>query len=470
MTDQPTSQPSAAGSARVAAPVLGWRQLVGEGRGRLTIGILLVEFVAAVQSSVVASIMPAVAHDLGGIQFYGLVFSGYFLASIAATPAAGQAADRQGPARPFTLMIGIFALGTLAAGFAPSMPVLAAARLVQGWGGGAQYTIAYGAIAKAYPEAGRARILALLSAMWIIPGLLGPGFGSVVASTVGWRWAFFALLPLMAVAMFMVVPSLATIPGTASPGPTLRLRWPLLLAGGTGLFVTGLAVSSWLAIPVAAAGLAILVPSAVRVMPPGTFRARPGLGSTVLVGLLTNFGFFTGFVFLPLLVTRVAGRSLFEGGAAVTIVNLTWSLGAWWQTRAIERWNKSSLVRWSSLLLGLGLAGTAAPVVGLPVIVSYAAWGLAGAAMGVAFNTLYLVAAETAPKGFETGAIASLQNTNRLGIALGTGLGGAAVATAHYAGAPVAAGLAGAFGLAAAVTLFSALLAGRLYAGDPPPG
>jgi len=91
---------------------------------------------------------------------------------------------------------------------------------------------------------------------------------------------------------------------------------------------------------------------------------------------------------------------------------------------------------------------------------------VAGAAMGVVFNTLYLVAAETAPLGAETGSIASLQNTNRLGIALGTGLGGASVAVAHYGGAPVAAGLAGAFALAAAGPLVSVLLAGRLYARD----
>src|SRR5207302_1225873 len=256
---------------------MGWRELLGGGRGRLTVGILLVEFVAAVQSSVVASIMPAVARDIGGIQFYGLVFSGYALASIAATPTAGQAADRQGPARPFTLMIAIFAFGTLAAGFAPSMPVLAAARAVQGWGGGAQYTIAYGAIAKAYPEAGRARILALLSAMWIIPGLPGPGFGSLLATTVGWRWAFFALLPLIAVALVMVVPGLAKLPGSDLQGARLSIRWPLLLAAGTGVLVTGLTMNSWLAVPVAAAGVALLGPAAVRVLPPGTFTARPGL-------------------------------------------------------------------------------------------------------------------------------------------------------------------------------------------------
>jgi len=450
-----------------AAPALGWRQLLGEGRGRLTIGILLVEFVAAVQSSVVASIMPAVAHDIGGIQFYGLVFSGYALASIAATPNAGQAADRQGPARPFTVMVAIFALGTLLAGFAPSMLVLAAARVIQGWGGGAQYTIAYGAIAKAYPEAGRARILALLSAMWIIPGLLGPGIGSVLASTIGWRWAFFLLLPLIGVAMVMVVPGLMRIPGSAGGGQRLAYRWPLLLAAGTGILVTGLTLNSWLAVPLAAVGLVILVPAARRVMPPGTFSARPGLGAAVLIGLLTNLGFFIGLFFLPLLLTQAAGRSLLEAGAAVTIVNLTWSVGAWWQTRAIERIDKGRLIQLSSLVLGLGLAGAASPLVGGPLLLSYLAWGAAGAAMGVAFNTLYLLAAEMAPPGGETSAIASLQNTNRLGISLGTGFGGASVALAHFSGAPIAAGLAGAFALATAGPLLSVALAGRLKVRDP---
>src|SRR5205085_11727651 len=172
-------------------------------------------------------------------------------------------------------------------------------------------------------------------------------------------------------------------------------------------------------------GAALRAPAARRVPRRGTFTARPGLGSTVLVGLLTNLGFFVGLFFLPLLLTRVAGRSLFEAGAAVTIVNLTWSLGAWWQIRAIERWDKGRLIRWSALALGLGLAGAASPLMPGPLPLAYAAWGIAGAAMGVVFNTLYLVAAETAPKGAETGAIASLQDTNRLGIGLGNGPGGA---------------------------------------------
>ena len=266
------------------------------------------------------------------------------------------------------------------------------------------------------PGAGRSRVRALLSAKWRNPGLVGPGIGSVLASTIGWRWAFFLLLPLIGVAMVMVVPGLARIPGTASSSPTLPHRWPLLLAVGTGILVTGLTMNSWLALPVAAAGAAILIPAALRVMPPGTFSARPSLGAAVLIGLLTNLGFFIGFFFLSLLLTRAVGRSLFEAGAAVTIVNVTWTVGAWWQTRAIMRIDKGRLIGWSSLLLGLGLLGSASPLVGGPLPLAYLAWGVAGAAMGVAFNTLSLVAAETAPAGVETGPLATLQTPNRLAL------------------------------------------------------
>ena len=181
-----------------AAPArMAWADLFRNGRARLTIGIVLVEILAAVQTSVVASVMPAVKDDLGGLEFYGLVFSGYVLAALAATPLAGRSADRQGPGRPFALMLAVFFVGTLLAGSATSMPMLAAARLVQGFGAGAQYTIAYGAMAKGYPESGRAKMLTLLSAMWIAPGLVGPAFGALVAGTAGWRWAFWSILPLM---------------------------------------------------------------------------------------------------------------------------------------------------------------------------------------------------------------------------------------------------------------------------------
>src|SRR5436190_1485846 len=75
-------------------------------------------------------------------------------------------------------------------GLASSMPLLALARIVQGGGAGGAYTVALAAVTRIYPASSRARVLALLAGAWIVPGLLGPSYGALMASTLGWRWAF----------------------------------------------------------------------------------------------------------------------------------------------------------------------------------------------------------------------------------------------------------------------------------------
>ena len=86
---------------------------------------------------------PPFFRDIGGIQLYGRVFSGYMLAGIVSIPASGADADRHGPARPLFLYSGYFLVGTVLAALAPSMPLLVVARLIQGYGGGATYSLAY---------------------------------------------------------------------------------------------------------------------------------------------------------------------------------------------------------------------------------------------------------------------------------------------------------------------------------------
>ena len=189
-----------------------WRELFLEGRGKLTAGILLVEFMVAIEALVVTAIMPAIKKDLGGLEFYGLVFTGFSLAALVASPIAGRAADRSGPGRPFLLFTGLFIAGTLLSGLATSMPLLTLMRVLQGFGAGGAYTVSLVAVARSYPEAGRARVLALLAGAWIVPGLLGPSYGALVASTIGWRWAFLSIVPLTLVAAALALPALRRLP------------------------------------------------------------------------------------------------------------------------------------------------------------------------------------------------------------------------------------------------------------------
>ena len=144
-----------------AAPAAAaWREVLNREHLRLTIGLVCVEFLAGIQYLVVDAVMPRVRQEIGGTAFYGAVFGGYMLAGLVSIPLSGRQADREGPLRPFLTHLAIFIGGTALCGLAPTMPLLAAARLVQGYGGGALYSLTQGrdAIYRWTPQEGVRRI------------------------------------------------------------------------------------------------------------------------------------------------------------------------------------------------------------------------------------------------------------------------------------------------------------------------
>ena len=101
---------------------------------RPELGLVLTITLVAFEALAISTVMPLVADELGGIELYGWVFSAFFLGSLIGIVVVGGAIDRAGSALPFALGLGLFAMGLLIGGLAPSMPVLVAARFVQGLG------------------------------------------------------------------------------------------------------------------------------------------------------------------------------------------------------------------------------------------------------------------------------------------------------------------------------------------------
>ncbi len=438
-----------------------WRELFQEGRARLTIGILLVEFLVAVEALVVIAIMPAARHELGGLEFYGLVFAGLSLAALVLSPIAGRAADRRGPAPPFLLFGALFIVGTLLCGLAPSMPLLALARVIQGAGAGGAYTVALAAVTRVYPESGRARVLALLAGAWIVPGLLGPSYGALVASTLGWRWAFFSIIPLAAIAMALAWPVLHALPA-AGPASYLSIRWPLELAVGVSALISGLSLLSWLSLPLVGAGVWLTWSALGHILPAGSLRARPGAPAAVTTIFLLILAFIGADYFIPLMLTGVRGRSLAEASAVITLGTVSWSVGNWWQSRAVVRTSPVTLVRLGAAIVTIAIIGIMATLAGAPLAISYVAWFAAGVGMGIAYPTAYLIIMRGADAADAGAAVSSEQVAERLALALGGGLGGVCVALALALHASLTMGLAGAFGLALLAALASMALAPRL--------
>ncbi|HYL07615.1 MAG TPA: MFS transporter, partial [Candidatus Udaeobacter sp.] len=423
-----------------------------------TAGLCLIETTAGLQTLLVATVLPRVVRDIGGVQLYGLVFSAYMLAGIVSIPASGAHADRRGPARPLLLYSGCFLAGTVMASLAPNMPFLVVARLIQGYGGGAMYSLAYGIVPRVYPTNLRPKMLSLLSGIWVVTGLLGPPFGALLASTIGWRWAMAVAIPPLVIGCGVLALRIGRIP-PESAASRQRSSAPLILMIGSAVFLAGLSAGGWGWVA-ALAGLAVALPALNKIVPP-TMR-RGLLGHVLVLSFGLNMSFYTADSFLPLLLTSVRGTSLVTAGAAVTAAAISWFPGSLWQQRVAERLSVRRQALISCVVLLAAELTVAAAVAGIPLWLVFAGAIGEGLAMGVAFNLVVLIAME--PVGDH--GVATLTSTRflvgRLGLVAGTGLAGISVASGSRGGAPLPIGIAGAMAVAVAGALVALVAASRM--------
>ena len=440
---------------------------VGERKG-LAVGLILTITTIAFENLGVATAMPIVAEDLGDLSLYGWAFTAPLLASLIGIGVAGRYVDRLGPGRPFAFGLALFTVGLAIAGAAPSMEVLVAGRFIQGLGTGVIPPVAYAAIGRAFVDRARATMFALLSTAWVLPGLVGPAVSGTIAEEVGWRWVFAALLPLVPVNALLAVPTLLRL-GPPPPSEDHseeqkgRIALAIRLAAGVGLVVGGLGWRSLLAIPVVVAGGVIAAPPLLRLLPAGTLRAAAGLPAAVAARGLQTFSFFGAQAFLPLALQEVRDQRATVAGILLTAATLAWTSGAWWQERRGHVTGRATFVRRGMELLVLGSAVSAAVVVdAVPIAVAGLGWTVAGLGMGLSYSGLSLIVLATAPPGREGSASSAIQLSDVLGMAIGTGLGGAAVAFGERAGWDPRPGVAVAFGLALGAGMLGVVASRRL--------
>ena len=129
------------------------------------------------------------------------------------------------PRTPLLVAVGLFTAGILVAGAAPSMGVLVAGRLLQGFGGGAMTVALYVVVARLYPAMLHPRVFAGFAAAWVLPSLVGPAGAGAVAQHLGWRWVF------LGVALLVVPVTLVLLPAVRRIG---RPRRPARRHGAAG--------------------------------------------------------------------------------------------------------------------------------------------------------------------------------------------------------------------------------------------
>lgn len=434
-----------------------------------TLGILLVVTLIAFEGMSIGAVMPAVSEDLDALDLYGMSFSAFLIAGLFANVVAGLWSDRRGHALPFLLGVGLFVAGMAMAGAAGSKELFIVARAVQGLGGGAVIVAIYVMIARVYLPEVRPRVFAALSAAWVLPALVGPGLGGIIAETVGWRWVFYGIVPLVIPALLMLLPALRTGEGPSPEPATGPRSRPLAMtlaaaatAGGAGVLLYGVDRLHDTPVPggiAAAAGLVALAVGLPRLLPPRALRFGRGLPTTVMMRGILASAFFGVNAFIPLLLTQVRGLSVIEAGVALTIGALGWTTGSYLQTR--RAYDRPRLVRLGAAAVTTGILLTLLALVpALTAWVAVPAWVVAGFGMGIGITSVNVTAMRQSPDAEQGANSAALQVVDTLGGALTIGFGGVLINLIGHD--DIATGYTTIVVLMAAVGLLGVIVAGRM--------
>jgi len=339
----------------------GWRSLVqGDNAGRFLIiagGVSL----HAVSIYVVATIMPVVVRDIGGLDFFTWTTTLYVAGSLTGSAAVPLLLSRLGPRRAYRAAFALFIAGSLICAVAPSMAVLLVGRVLQGTGGGMLPALAYTTVRSIFPPAMHARAIAMLGSVWGIAALLGPLVGGVFAQLDNWRAAFGIDLVIglaFAIVAGRVLPLHAA--GTA-PRPFPGLRLALLAAAALCVSaggVTGHALPALLGILAAAllvfATLRIDGQATVRLLPTGAFNPTTPTGAvscTIGLMILAN----SPGTFIPYLLHASNGVAPIIGGYVYAIMALSWTFASL-LTASVTRRQSRAVILAGPFVMALGLA------------------------------------------------------------------------------------------------------------------
>jgi EmrB/QacA subfamily drug resistance transporter len=287
--------------------------------------LMLVLLLAALDQTIVATALPTIVGDLGGLSHLSWVTSAFLLAQTAVTPLYGKLGDLYGRKRILQSAIVLFLIGSALCGQAHSLTELIAFRAVQGLGAGGLIVLVQSSVGDIVTPRERGRYQGLFGAVFGVASVAGPLLGGVIVDAISWRWIFYVNIPIGLIALVVLGATLPSTKGQAKPVIDYLGAGVLASALSAIILVASLGGTSWpwasgQTIGVAAAGLALLLVFTLierravePVLPPQLLRNRVfAVGSTL--SLIVGFAMFGSITFLPLYFQTVDADTPTQGG------------------------------------------------------------------------------------------------------------------------------------------------------------
>ncbi|MBM9401516.1 MFS transporter [Gluconacetobacter azotocaptans] len=289
-------------------------------------GLMIVLALGALDQSIVATALPRIVGDLGGVTHMSWIVSAYVLASTSVMPLYGKLADQYGRKPVLTGSVLAFLLGSVLCGAAHSLPQMILFRAIQGLGAGGLMPLTQIIIGDLVPVARRGRRQGMVASVFALCSILGPIAGGVVTDLLSWHWIFYLNLPIGTAALLVITRALRRF---HHPVRARRIDYPgaLLMSAATTAFLLVLTLGGvewpWASLPTAglAAAALLLLFLFVRhirrvpepVLPPGLFHDRLFVVASLVLAL-AFMGLMGAGLFFPLFFQRVMGVSPSHSG------------------------------------------------------------------------------------------------------------------------------------------------------------
>ena len=399
----------------------------------VTIGIMLSLFLASMEATVVATAMPTIVGQLGGLEHYSWVFSAFMLTSTTTVPLYGKLSDLYGRRKIYVIAMALFLAGSVMCGWANSMTQLIFARALQGIGAGGIMPLAFILIGEMFNLEQRAKMQGFFSGVWGVSSIAGPLLGGFLVDKLSWHWVFY----------------INVLPGLVAAGlvgfgwreqfqsqkrPVVDYAGAILLTSSVVALLLGMVEfgtsTSWVLIAAAILLFIALLWVESRavdpILPIPLFRNRL-FTTSIAHGILSGWALFGCLSFIPLFVQSVLGTTATEAGITIAPMLLGWVTASIIGTRILLQVGYRRLAITGTALLTLGTLLMAGVNVNTSRTMLMVFVSLMGIGMGLSVPS-FLIAVQTIVERRQLGtATSTMQFSRSIGGTLGVSVMGAAL-------------------------------------------